>query len=115
MKKIKAFLNLEKARDWFLKNKPEDVLLAKLDDGTLPVKVIDDGVEQNVYLSFNEGDDVIFELEVEIIDDLRFKATIDEDIHTDLDISKHKKYERIFTQPEKDAWIIWREVDEDGD
>jgi len=111
MPTMKPYLVLNKVKEWYIQNRPEEVLLAKLEDGTLPVSVIDDGVEQSVYLSFNEGDDTIFELEVEIIDDLRFKAIIDEDIdRPDLEMSKHKTYERIFTQPEKNAWIEWREI-----
>jgi hypothetical protein len=101
---LKPFLSLNKVRQWYINNHPDKVLLAKLDDGTLPVRVIDDGVEQDVYLSFDDDDDNgRVELEVELIDDLKFKAVIDEDG----DFPK-KLHTRIFTQPEKDAWIEWK-------
>jgi hypothetical protein len=77
------------------------VLLAKLDDGTIPIRVTDDGVEQDAYLSMDDEQERT-ELEVEILSDLEFKAVILED--------GVKKYTRIFRQPEKDAWIEWREV-----
>ena len=100
-------MNIKRVREWYLRNSPEKVLLAKLEDGTMPIRVIDDGVEQDVYLPFDEETDGnVFEIEVEVIDDLRFKATIRHDYE---DPNSHK-YERIFTQPEKDAWIEWREV-----
>jgi hypothetical protein len=98
----KAFLRIAKVKEWFFKNRPEDVLLAKLDDGTIPVKVIDDGVEQDVYLSL-EDEQEIMELEVEMINDLEFKAIIKND-------DGSQRYLRIFKQPEKDAWIEWREI-----
>jgi hypothetical protein len=103
----KPFLVLKKVREWFTRNSPDRVLLAMLDDGTIPIRVVDDGVEQEVYLSFyDESDDNVFEIEVEMIDDLRFKAMIRHDYH---DLNS-QKYNRIFTQPEKDAWIEWRDV-----
>jgi hypothetical protein len=103
----KAFMTIKKVRQWYLKNNPEKVLLAKLDDGMMTIRVVDDGVEQDVYLSFDEETDGnVFEIEVEVIDDLRFKAMIRQDFED----PNSKKYERIFTQPEKDAWIEWREV-----
>jgi hypothetical protein len=101
---LKPFLSINKVREWYIKNHPEQVLLAKLDDGTLPVKVVDDGVEQNAYLSFDETDDSgRLELEVEILDDLRFKAIIHQNGE-----NVDKSFVRIFTQPEKDAWIEWK-------
>jgi hypothetical protein len=101
----KPYLVIPKVQKWYMDNRPEDVLLAKLDDGTIPVTVVDDGIEQKVYLSMDEGGNGgITELEVEILSDLEFKAVIVED--------GVKRYTRIFRQPEKDAWIEWREVDE---
>ncbi len=100
-------MTIKKVREWYLRNNPEKVLLAKLDDGMMPIRVVDDGVEQDVYLSFDEENDIdIFEIEVEVIDDLRFRAII----RHNLEDPNSQKYERIFTQPEKDAWIEWREV-----
>lgn len=100
-------MTIEKVRQWYLKNNPDKVLLAKLSDGSMPIMVIDDGVEQEVYLYFDEETDGnLFEIEVEVIDDLRFKAMIRENFED----PNSRMYERIFTQPEKDAWIEWREV-----
>jgi hypothetical protein len=113
MKKLKPFLSLKKVRDWYHNNRPDLVLLAAFDDYTIPVRVVDDGVEQDVYLEIDLTDsssqDGLSELEVEIIDDLKFKAMIRQDYED----PNSQKYVRIFTQPEKDAWIIWKEVDED--
>jgi hypothetical protein len=101
---LKPFLSLNKVKEWYMDNKPEEVLLAKLGDGTLPVRVIDNGFELNVYLSFEDEDDAgLIELEVEMIDDLRFKAII----HESDDVLDRSRV-RIFTQPEKDAWIEWK-------
>jgi hypothetical protein len=101
---LKPYLSLNKVKEWYIKNRPEEVLLAKLGDGTLPVRVIDDGVEQDVYLSFEDDNDSgRVELEVEMLDDLRFKAIINEE-----DDFPKKLHMRIFTQPEKDAWIEWK-------
>ena len=97
----KPFLVLSKVQKWYMANRPDQVLLAKLDDGTIPIRVTDDGVEQDAYLSMDDEQERT-ELEVEILSDLEFKAVILED--------GVKKYTRIFRQPEKDAWIEWREV-----
>lgn len=100
-------MNINRVREWYLKNSPDKVLLAKLDNGMMAVRVVDDGTEQDVYLSFDEETDgIVFEVEVEVIDDLRFKAMI----RHNYEDPNSQKYERIFTQPEKDAWIEWREV-----
>jgi hypothetical protein len=111
-KKKFPFLSLQKVRSWHLENKPGEVLLAKLDDNTMPIRVVDDGVEQDVYLSFDEEtDNGLLEIKVEMIDDLRFKAIIRHDYKN----PDSQKYERIFTQPEKDAWIVWKETEDDKD
>lgn len=104
----KPFLSIKKVRQWFLQNSPGEVLKAKLGDGTTTIVVSDDGVEQEVYLSFDEETDgEVVEMEVEIIDDLRFRATI-EDKRDDGEV--RGTFVREFTQPEKDAWIVWKEV-----
>jgi hypothetical protein len=99
----KPFLVLSKVQKWYMANRPEEVLLAKLDDGTIPITVVDEGLEQKVYLSMEDGGNGDkTELEVEILSDLEFKAVIVEE--------DGKTYSRVFRQPEKDAWIEWREV-----
>lgn len=101
---LRPFLSIKKVKQWFIDNKPEDVLLAMFNDGTIPILISDDGVEQLVYLSMDDdSDNGVSEIEVEIIDDLRFKALI-------VPSEEGDPYTRVFTQPERDAWIEWKEV-----
>lgn len=115
MKKLKPFMSLKKVRQWYHDNRPDLILLAALDEGLIPVRVVDDGVEQDVYLEIDiankekpEETSNMVEMEVEIIDELRFKAMI----RSNYEDPNSQKYERIYTQPEKDAWIVWKEVEE---
>jgi hypothetical protein len=102
----KPFLVLSKVKQWYIDNFPDKVVLAIFEDGTIPVTVEDDGVEEEVYLSFDMDENEQFEIEIEMIDDLRFRALILED----LDNPVSRRHNRIYTQPSKDSWIEWREV-----
>jgi hypothetical protein len=113
----KHFLVLKKVRDWYMRNKIDEVLLAALGDNTIPIKVVDGGKEQNVYLEIGPGggplrnDEPVTEIEVELIGNNRAKGMI-QDYDNDGD-KDGDPFERIFIMPDEESWIEVRDVDDE--
>jgi hypothetical protein len=113
----KYFISLKKVRQWYLDNKKDEILLATLDDGTIPIRVIDNNREQNVYLEIAPDggpiseNEPVTEIEVELIGNNMAKGMIqnhDNDGDKDGD-----PFERIFIMPDDESWIEIREIDDE--
>lgn len=105
----KYFLSTRKVREWFLRHRPADVLMAKLDgDNTVEIEAEDNGEKNTVYFDVDGnnyiGEEMVEEIEVEMIDDLTFRFVALKENETEEDIV------RIMRQPEKGAWIEERDV-----
>jgi hypothetical protein len=117
MKIKKYFLVLKKVRKWYMENKTDEVLLAALNDGTIPIRIIEKNVEQDVYLEIGPDggplreDEPITEIEVELLGDGKAKGMIQE--YTDNGDRDGDPYERIFIMPDDESWIEVREIDDE--
>jgi hypothetical protein len=113
----KYFLSLKKVREWYMQNRTDEVLLAVLSDNTIPVKVIDGGREQDVYLEIGpdggalRNDEPVTEIEVELIGNNKAKGMI-QDYDNDGD-KDGDPFERIFIMPDEESWIEVRDVDDE--
>jgi hypothetical protein len=108
------FISLKKVRQWYLDNKEDEVLLATLNDGTIPIRVIDNDREQNVYLEISPDggplrEEPITEIEVELLGNGRAKGMIQE--YTNNGDKDGNPFERIFIMPDDESWIEVRETD----
>lgn len=118
MKKKKYFIVLNKVRKWYMENKLGDVLLAVLNDGTIPIRVIDGDREQDVYLEIGpDGGPIrqepITEIEVELLGNGRAKGIIQEYKDNNINDKDGDPFERIFIMPDDESWIEIREIDDE--
>jgi len=115
----KYFLSLKKVREWYMQNRTDEVLLAVLGDNTIPIKVIDGGREQDVYLEISPSggpvreDEPVTEIEVELIGNNRAKGMIQN--HDNDGDNNGDPFERIFIMPDDESWIEVRDVGEKED
>jgi hypothetical protein len=98
---MKAYLSKEKIIAWFMKNNPEEFLLAKLNDG----QRIDKNTSYDTsWIEMYNGQEVSIDERNKLI--LRFSGKEETRFG--------EGYDRMVSlqifQPEKDAWIEWRDV-----
>jgi len=87
---MKAYLNKEKIIAWYMKNNPEEFLLAKLNDGQ---KINEDTRYDASWMEEYDGFEVIPDK-----NDKRILKLVHEDNNNELYVH----------QPEEDAWIEWK-------
>lgn len=96
---MKAYLSKKKIEEWFMRNRPDELLLAKLKDG----EKIDENTSYDVsWMDRYDGREVLIDERDNLI------LRVSESKETRLG----KGYESIeslaIVQPEEDAWIEWR-------
>jgi hypothetical protein len=100
----KYFLTTKKIKNWYMNNKQEDVLLAKLKDNLLPIPCIENGIKTEIYLDITDNDiEEDYRFQVGKIDKLSYVITIIKENDQDT-------ISRVFNEPELGAWTEEEDV-----